>query len=629
MNQRPAAVLLAITVLAGALPAFAQAPRQDSFWARKATGPITLDGILNEAEWAKAESMTVRWATDSGIPGSGWKAEGGILPQDPTRAVIKLLVVGNQMYLGARVPDQSIGGSKDFNRFDGFLMSIKDHSSPDAPKPPAEYTYVWWYPTTTDPQPPGQSPAFIGKWATWPPGTARTPTQIANWDAVTVVHGTSNTDATNDTDYTVEMRFNLTPMGYDVTQPNGDVVEWNISVYDCDWLWPINVARLSYNRVWWQGPWANDIYYDEVHVFAKPSVTTSSGALPTIAPEYTIPDGLHFVAPTVDGNLNDPIWSVATSFDIRYGDSALRQTYGGVGPSRAGQYQPPVNGGQAAVLDPSDATVKMVWKDRKLFLGFDVRDQVVQYHPSFDRWDGALISIDDRKQRSPDNVLMGRRLSFQVGANGAAVPQDYLLTLVQSGGAQVAVQLNPGTTVDTLGASPDNGYKAEVAIDLTKVGYPLNLGDRTLFIGIDMLDGDSFVPITDSYGTRTWWFREYEGRCCPTWAYMALSPIVDSGEPPEDQTDGFVLLGAAPNPSLHSTIRYSLPRSSLGALEVYDVSGRVVERRKLGMQAAGEQSIEFDGSGLAAGMYLYRIELTDPSTGAARRTLTGRIVVVK
>jgi hypothetical protein len=109
---------------------------------------------------------------------------------------------------------------------------------------------------------------------------------------------------------------------------------------------------------------------------------------------------------------------------------------------------------------------------------------------------------------------------------------------------------------------------------------------------------------------------------------MALSPIVDSGEPPEDQTDGFVLLGAAPNPSLHSTIRYSLPRSSLGALEVYDVSGRVVERRKLGMQSAGEQSIEFDGSGLAAGMYLYRIELTDPSTGAARRTLTGRIVVV-
>ena len=49
--------------------------------------------------------------------------------------------------------------------------------------------------------------------------------------------------------YYVEMRFNLTPMGYDVTRPEGDVVEWNISVYDCDWFWPISVTSFSSNRV--------------------------------------------------------------------------------------------------------------------------------------------------------------------------------------------------------------------------------------------------------------------------------------------------------------------------------------------------------------------------------------------
>ena len=48
-----------------------------------------------------------------------------------------------------------------------------------------------------------------------------------------------------DTGYTVEMRFDLTVMGYDVTQPGGDVVEWNISVYDTDWFWPINVNDLQ------------------------------------------------------------------------------------------------------------------------------------------------------------------------------------------------------------------------------------------------------------------------------------------------------------------------------------------------------------------------------------------------
>ena len=155
----------------------------------------------------------------------------------------------------------------------------------------------------------------------------------------------------NDTDYVVEMRFNLAAMGYNVTQAQGDIIEWNISVYDCDWLWPLDPNKLSYNRVWWQGPWGNAAFYDEVHVYARPNVTTTSGALPVIAPELIVPDGFGFVAPTVNGNLTDPIWSSVTGFDIRYGDDALRQTYPGVGRSRAGQYQPPVNGGEAPVLD--------------------------------------------------------------------------------------------------------------------------------------------------------------------------------------------------------------------------------------------------------------------------------------
>ena len=40
-------------------------------------------------------------AVDAGIPGSGWKLEAGMLPDDPTNATLKFLVVGNQLYLGA------------------------------------------------------------------------------------------------------------------------------------------------------------------------------------------------------------------------------------------------------------------------------------------------------------------------------------------------------------------------------------------------------------------------------------------------------------------------------------------------------------------------------------------------
>ena len=47
------------------------------------------------------------------LPGSGWKIEGGVLPSDSTKAVLKLLVKDNQLYLGAELKDKSVGGSID------------------------------------------------------------------------------------------------------------------------------------------------------------------------------------------------------------------------------------------------------------------------------------------------------------------------------------------------------------------------------------------------------------------------------------------------------------------------------------------------------------------------------------
>jgi hypothetical protein len=624
------AVLVSVVALGEATPASAQAARLDAIWARRTTAPLTLDGVLNEPAWAKAESVSVVFGKDTGVPGSGWKVESGILPSDSTRATLKLLVKDNQMYLGARVPDKSIGGSKDFNRFDGFLMAIKDHMDVNAPKPPAEYFYAWWYAEGTDPQPAGQMPAFIGRWAEWPPGSPRTPEQIANWDAVTVIDGTSNSDAVQDQGYTVEMRFNLAPMGYDVTQAAGDIVEWNLCVYDCDWFWPINIFAFSSNRVWYQSPWGNAAWYNEVRVHARPDVTVDSGPVPWIYPEYVVPEAIGFAAPTVNGTLAEPLWAEVPGFDIRYGDAALRQTYPYVGKHRSGQFQPTVNGGQAAVSDPADATVKMVVKDDKLYLGFDVRDRVVQYAANFDRWDGFLVTVNDRGTRGPDNELIGRRLSFQVAANGTALAQDYLATLVSSGKASVAIALKPGTTVDTTGLSADVGYTAELMLDLTGLGYPPGLGDRALWIGVNHLDGDSFTPWNDSYGTRTWWFRQYEGECCPAAAYLSHAPVTGLEEPETPRPPGgYVRIGAFPNPSPRQTIRYALPEPGRVTLEVFDVGGRLVERRELGLRPAGTQDAAFDGTRLSSGMYLYQLRIENPGDGALKALLHGRIVVTR
>ena len=134
-------------------------------WARQAPGAtIALDGVLDEPAWAAAESKFVRYGKNNGNPGSGFKEEGGKLAKDSTYAEARFLVIGNQLYIGVTARDSSVGGGKDFNRFDGLLMSIKDHTSLGFPKPPAEYLYSWWYADTCDafPATPGKLPHFLG-----------------------------------------------------------------------------------------------------------------------------------------------------------------------------------------------------------------------------------------------------------------------------------------------------------------------------------------------------------------------------------------------------------------------------------------------------------------------------------
>lgn len=634
--------LLIIALLVSAIPAAGQAPREDVIWARVASGPITLDGVLDEPSWALAESKSIYFRTDNGIPGSGYKFEGGKVPIDSTRATLKFLAYGNQLYMAAVVPDHSIGGSTVWNSFDGLLMSLKNHTTGlQTHKPPAEYFYTWWmpvdtllYPEYVDPQPVDQEPHFLGQWAELPwIVTPRTAAQIDAWDAATVVNGHSNSDTTLDTGYTVEMRFNLTPMGYDITQPQGDILEWNIDIFDCDWNWPQDVSKWSRNRVWWQSPWGNDDWYNEVRIYSRPDVTVNSGPVPVVGPEVIIPETSD-PAPVIDGVLDDAVWSsgVPYTFDITYGDTLLRASYDGIGPHRSGQYEAKLYGAPddppPPVLDPGDATIQVVTKGDYLYIGFDVRDLVVQYDEAVDRWDGFIVSINDRQERdSQDHELVGQRLSFQVGPDGTAIPQDYLNTLVTADSAQVAIALGAGTTVDTLGQQADNGYTAELAIDLKALGYPAGLGDGALFLGVDLLDGDSFTPYTDSYGSRTWWYREYPGDCCPVWAHMAGAAVTGIG-PDEKYNPGFILGGSYPNPSRAQRIQYTLPEASRVTLEVFDLKGGLVTEEKLGLQGIGDHTVPFDGSNLGRGIYYYRLTMMQADRDVVRARMTGHMVIL-
>jgi len=528
------AIILAFLLLVIGSQSHAQMiERTDAMWARTVPeGTITMDGVLDEPEWEQAETWVIRYGESAGMPYSGWRSEGGVVAMDSTHAILKFLVEGKYLYLGAIVYDKSIGGSADWAHWDAFLMNIPDRSVPDRPTPPGEYMYGWWYPQADTALPAGQGPRFIGRWAQWEYDEPRTEEQIEAWDAVTTVQGLSNDDSVEDTSWTVEMRFNLEVMGYDLENPTGEIVEFNISIWDADWNWPHDADNFSSNRVWWQNPWGNNNGNNKARIYVHPDVTADTEVLPDLEAEVIVPNAANHNPPVINGSLTDEVWQYAPGFDIRYGDDELRDSYPSIGPYRSGQWQPEIEGARADILDPADATVKWFFIEDTLYFGFDVRDQVVVGTDEFDLRDGVRVILNDRAELTEEHFLAPRELFVWVGPDGEARYDGFLEFLVDSlGAARVGLALKENTIVDDP-TNVDEGYTIEMAIDLTALGYPSGRGDGVVFMGITLFDGDIMENPDDTYGNRVWWFREHGGVAAAAWGYM--DPMTFVADPVDD-----------------------------------------------------------------------------------------------
>ncbi|MFZ5434487.1 MAG: T9SS type A sorting domain-containing protein [Calditrichota bacterium] len=85
--------------------------------------------------------------------------------------------------------------------------------------------------------------------------------------------------------------------------------------------------------------------------------------------------------------------------------------------------------------------------------------------------------------------------------------------------------------------------------------------------------------------------------------------VTSAGEEPSLLPKVFALRPAYPNPFNATTrIAYDLPKSSRVSLSVFNLQGQKVATLVDGFQAAGAYSIAFDGSALASGVYLYRLQ---------------------
>lgn len=95
--------------------------------------------------------------------------------------------------------------------------------------------------------------------------------------------------------------------------------------------------------------------------------------------------------------------------------------------------------------------------------------------------------------------------------------------------------------------------------------------------------------------------------------------ITDVDDPWVTLPGSFTLEQNYPNPfNPTTTIAFNLAVGSTTHLDIIDMLGRTVDSRNLGWISAGSGQIEYDASGLASGVYLYRLS-TD--TGAQSRKM--------
>jgi len=88
-----------------------------------------------------------------------------------------------------------------------------------------------------------------------------------------------------------------------------------------------------------------------------------------------------------------------------------------------------------------------------------------------------------------------------------------------------------------------------------------------------------------------------------------IPPIVSVDDELASQPEDYNLSQNYPNPfNPSTTIRYSIPSPDLVRIKIYDILGREVQMLVNELQQAGTYEVQFDASGLASGIYLYRIE---------------------
>ncbi len=223
--------------------------------------------------------------------------------------------------------------------------------------------------------------------------------------------------------------------------------------------------------------------------------------------------------------------------------------------------------------------------------------------PAYNFYGSATLIVS---ATDPWNAAAHDTLVFTV-ANVNHPPRSFLL-------------LSPGhgDTLSTLSAPVRFQWRRSVDADSDSVAYALYIsggGADTAVSGIvdtsAIFNGSRFWRPMTSYA----WAVEATdpfGAAVVSGPFTLTIPLLAAVAPPAHRMPAsFVLDQNYPNPfNPVTTIRFALPEPSHTVVTVFNALGQNVARLMDGDIAAGCHKVMFDGSGLASGLYFYRMTST-------------------
>jgi beta-xylosidase len=181
----------------------------------------------------------------------------------------------------------------------------------------------------------------------------------------------------------------------------------------------------------------------------------------------------------------------------------------------------------------------------------------------------------------------------------------------QTNGQKYVIMVNNGKTIDSTLINTSTIYlKAQANYGTSRASFAYGLNDQSfgklgnnlsMKFDLSIFTGNKFCLF--NYATiETGGFVDFD------WFRIDWSELtdVDSEENTNNVPNDFFLEQNYPNPFNPSTkIKFDLPEESEVKIRVYDMLGREVSTLLEGVKAAGRYTVDFDGTQLSSGVYVY------------------------